>query len=61
MLDDNDNVVTAHSLNQVPLVHISSEPRQLADGGKLADIAPTMLTLMDIPVPAEMTGNVLVK
>ena len=61
MLDDDDNVVTAHSLNQVPLVHISREPRQLADGGKLADIAPTMLTLMDIPVPPEMTGNVLVK
>lgn len=61
MLDDDDNVVTAHSLNQVPLVHISGEPHQLADGGKLADIAPTMLTLMDIPVPPEMTGNVLVK
>ena len=61
MLDKDGNVVTAHSLNQVPLVHISSEPKELADGGKLADIAPTMLTLMGIPVPEEMTGNVLVK
>ena len=61
MLDKDGNVVTAHSLNQVPLVHISEHPVQFKEGGKLADIAPTMLTLMDIPVPAEMTGDVLIK
>ena len=61
MLDHDNNVVTAHSLNQVPLVYISDTPRELAAGGKLADLAPTMLTLMDIPIPEEMTGNVLVK
>lgn len=61
MLDDDDNVVTAHSLNQVPLVHIAADPVEFKDGGKLADIAPTMLTLMGIPVPKEMTGNVLIK
>jgi 2,3-bisphosphoglycerate-independent phosphoglycerate mutase len=60
MLDHDGNVVTAHSLNQVPLVHISNEPREFKGIGKLADIAPTMLTLMDIPVPPEMTGDVLV-
>lgn len=60
MLDHDGNVVTAHSLNKVPLVHIAADPVALKDGGKLADIAPTMLTLMDIPVPAEMTGNVLI-
>jgi len=57
MLDEYDNVVTAHSLNPVPLVHISNHPSQLKSGGKLADIAPTLLTLMDLDIPAEMTGQ----
>jgi 2,3-bisphosphoglycerate-independent phosphoglycerate mutase len=61
MLDHEGNVVTAHSLNQVPLVYISDSPRELKSGGKLADLAPTMLSLMDIPIPEEMTGDVLVK
>jgi 2,3-bisphosphoglycerate-independent phosphoglycerate mutase len=61
MLDADGNVVTAHSTNQVPLVHIAGKPvRKFKDGGKLADIAPTLLTLMDLPVPAEMTGNCLI-
>lgn len=61
MLDENGNVVTAHSLNPVPLIHISDEARELKDGGKLCDIAPTLLELMGIPVPAEMTGISLLK
>ena len=60
MLDEKGNVVTAHSLNQVPLIHISSNPVKLSDGGKLADIAPTMLTLMGMDIPEEMDGNSLV-
>jgi 2,3-bisphosphoglycerate-independent phosphoglycerate mutase len=59
MLDENDNVVTAHSLNPVPLVHISNHPSQLKSGGKLADIAPTLLTLMGLEIPSEMTGQSL--
>jgi len=59
MLDENDNVVTAHSLNPVPLVYISNHPVQLENGGKLADIAPTLLDLMGIPIPSEMTGRSL--
>ncbi len=61
MLDAEDNVVTAHSLSDVPLVHISSSPRQLKDGGRLADIAPTLLALMGIDAPGEMTGTSLLK
>ncbi len=61
MLDEDGNVVTAHSLNQVPLVHIAEAPVQLADGGKLADIAPTLLALMGLDIPKEMTGKSLVK
>ena len=44
------------------LVHISAEPAVFGkDSGKLADIAPTLLRLMDLPVPPEMTGDCLVK
>ncbi len=61
MVDEEGNVVTAHSLNQVPLVHIADSPAELADGGRLCDIAPTMLTLMGLPVPEKMTGQNLAK
>ncbi|MBQ7246032.1 MAG: 2,3-bisphosphoglycerate-independent phosphoglycerate mutase [Firmicutes bacterium] len=60
MLDEDGNVVTSHSLNPVPLLHIAEEPVRLADGGRLSDIAPTMLTLMGLPIPKEMTGKSLV-
>ena len=61
MLDDNDNVVTKHSLSPVPLCHIANEPSPFnVPHGKLADIAPTLLTLMGLDVPQEMKGEVLV-
>ena len=60
MFDEEGNVVTAHSLNDVPLIHIANDPVQLQDGGRLCDIAPTMLKLMGIEIPAEMTGRPLV-
>ena len=60
MLDDQDNVVTAHSLNDVPFLHIANNPVQLKDGGRLCDIAPTMLKLMGLDIPSEMTGKPLV-
>ena len=62
MLDADGHVVTAHSTNPVPLVHISTEPATfIKDSGKLADIAPTLLHLMGLAVPPEMTGDCLVK
>ena len=60
MLDKDGNVVTAHSLNDVPLVHIANHPSQLRDGGRLSDIAPTILKLMNLDIPEEMTGKPLV-
>ncbi|MDY3036717.1 MAG: 2,3-bisphosphoglycerate-independent phosphoglycerate mutase [Eubacteriales bacterium] len=60
MLDKDSNVVTAHSLNDVPLVHIANHPSQLKDGGRLSDIAPTILKLMGLDIPEEMTGKPLV-
>jgi len=60
MLDEKSNVITAHSTNPVPLVFISNEPKELADGGVLADIAPTLLNIMGLPVPGDMDGRSLV-
>ena len=61
MLDAEGNVMTAHSLSDVPLVHIAREPRPLDEGGKLCDLAPTLLDLMGLPIPEEMTGRSLIK
>jgi 2,3-bisphosphoglycerate-independent phosphoglycerate mutase len=51
---------TAHSLNPVPLFIISNNWKGHLKQGKLGDIAPTILSLMQLPIPAEMTGNVLI-
>lgn len=52
---------TAHTLNPVPLIVIDNDWRGSLLPGKLADIAPSILTMMDIPVPPSMTGNILLK
>lgn len=52
---------TAHSLNPVPLFIIDNEWRGSIEPGKLGDIAPTILKMMGLPVPAEMTGNILIE
>jgi 2,3-bisphosphoglycerate-independent phosphoglycerate mutase len=50
---------TAHTLNVVPCVYVG-RPATMADGGALPDIAPTLLAMMGLPKPAEMTGHSLV-
>ena len=50
---------TAHTLNLVPLFLIDNNWRGNIKPGKLGDIAPTILTLMGLPIPKEMTGNIL--
>ncbi|QEP43208.1 2,3-bisphosphoglycerate-independent phosphoglycerate mutase [Ectothiorhodospiraceae bacterium BW-2] len=52
---------TAHTSNPVPLIYIGDSPLQLSDGGSLSDIAPTLLELMGLKQPVEMTGHSLVK
>jgi 2,3-bisphosphoglycerate-independent phosphoglycerate mutase len=48
---------TQHTTERVPLVYVGSRTQQLnPQGGKLADIAPTLLALMELPQPDEMTG-----
>ena len=53
---------TAHTTNPVPFIACGEEfiGRNLREGGRLADIAPTMLKAMDLPIPAEMTGEPLI-
>jgi len=50
---------TAHTLNVVPLIHVG-RPAHIADGGALQDIAPTLLRMMGVAQPPEMTGRALV-
>ena len=52
---------TAHTLNQVPLVYLGPKNLTLRSGGTLADVSPTLLDLMDLPIPIEMSGSSLVQ
>ncbi|HYH40941.1 MAG TPA: 2,3-bisphosphoglycerate-independent phosphoglycerate mutase, partial [Burkholderiales bacterium] len=50
---------TAHTLNEVPLLYIGRKA-EAADGGALQDVAPTLLAMMGLPQPPEMTGKPLI-
>ena len=52
---------TAHTLNPVPCIIVDERPHALRASGVLADIAPTILNLMGLPQPPEMTGVSLIK
>jgi 2,3-bisphosphoglycerate-independent phosphoglycerate mutase len=53
---------TAHTLNPVPVILVGGpEGAQLRDGGCLADLAPSLLALMNLPQPSEMTGRSLIE
>jgi 2,3-bisphosphoglycerate-independent phosphoglycerate mutase len=56
MRNDDGSPNTAHSLNLVPCILVDTDYQQPIRSGKLADVAPTILALMGIPQPAEMTG-----
>ncbi len=60
MINDDKTANTAHSTNLVPFIVVDKEYRSTPKDGKLGDIAPTILTILGVPVPAEMTGNVLI-
>ncbi len=51
---------TAHTTNPVPLWLIDNDYKKLKDGGRLADLAPTILHIMGLEAPETMTGEVLV-
>jgi 2,3-bisphosphoglycerate-independent phosphoglycerate mutase len=59
MLEEDGSPDTAHSLNPVPLI-VTDDDVTLRDGGVLADVAPTILALIDVEQPAAMTGRSLI-
>jgi 2,3-bisphosphoglycerate-independent phosphoglycerate mutase len=61
MINEDGTPNTAHTLNPVPLFVIDNDFRGELMPGKLADIAPTILKWMDLALPVEMTGNILMK
>ncbi|BAQ63014.1 2,3-bisphosphoglycerate-independent phosphoglycerate mutase [Geminocystis sp. NIES-3708] len=70
MKDEDGNPWTAHTTNQVPFILVEGEGRkiighggnvQLRENGKLADIAPTILEILQLPKPKEMTGESLIQ
>ena len=60
MLEPDGSPNTAHSLNPVPLV-ITVPGLELAEGGKLADVAPTVLAMLGLEQPEAMTGRSLIR
>ncbi|WP_145575057.1 2,3-bisphosphoglycerate-independent phosphoglycerate mutase [Yersinia mollaretii] len=50
---------TAHTSLPVPLIYVGNKGVKAVEGGKLSDIAPTMLSLMEMEIPQEMTGKPL--
>ncbi len=62
MINEDGSPNTAHTTNPVPIIYVSNQPRSShLKSGKLADIAPTLLHLMGLPIPKEMTGNILIE
>jgi len=59
MVNADGSANTAHTTNLVPCILIDKDYKTIADG-KLGDIAPTILKILGVAIPAEMTGNVLV-
>ncbi len=61
-LDEGNNPITAHTTNPVPFVLVAKNLHgTLAGGGKLGDVAPTLLHLMGLPTPKEMNGSDLLR
>ena len=60
MIGDDGNPFTPHTTNPVPFCVVGYDC-ELREGGRLADIAPTMLKILELPQPAEMTGESIIK
>jgi 2,3-bisphosphoglycerate-independent phosphoglycerate mutase len=60
MINEDGSPNTQHSVNPVPFIIVDNEFKGEIKQGKLGDLAPTILTMMQLPIPKEMTGNVLI-
>jgi len=62
MINEDGSPNTAHTKNPVPIIYLSAKLKgNQVMAGRLADVAPTLLYCMDIPVPDSMTGSILIK
>jgi 2,3-bisphosphoglycerate-independent phosphoglycerate mutase len=61
MVDENGKPMTAHTTNPVPFYYLGNTGMKLREGGILADVAPTILKLLGLPQPEEMTGKSLLE
>ncbi len=61
MINDDGTPNTAHTTSLVPCILVDDDFKGKINDGKLGDLAPTILTLMGIPIPKEMTGKVLIE
>ena len=59
-MNEDGSANTAHSLNPVPCVYVTENKNAKIENGILADVAPTILNIMGMEVPSEMTGKVLI-
>src|SRR5690625_5081352 len=59
MLEPDGSPHTAHTTNPVPCIIVGAGDLKLREGGVLGDVAPTILELMGVEVPAQMTGRSL--
>jgi 2,3-bisphosphoglycerate-independent phosphoglycerate mutase len=60
MINEDGSPNTAHTMNLVPFFIIDKDWKGKIKSGKLGDIAPTILTMMQLPIPKEMTGEILI-
>jgi 2,3-bisphosphoglycerate-independent phosphoglycerate mutase len=60
MINDDGTPCTTHTTNKVPFI-VTRHDIELKEEGKLADIAPTMLSLLNLPIPVEINGDSLIK
>lgn len=59
MVDGQNHLITSHTKSQVPFIVCDENKKTI--NGKLGDVAPTILNLLKLPVPKEMTGKIIVK
>lgn len=60
MINDDGTPNTAHTTNPVPCILVDDAYKGSIHNGKLGDLAPTILTMMGVPIPKEMTGKILI-
>src|SRR4051812_23469232 len=61
MINEDGTPNTQHSMNLVPLIVVDKDFHGQVHSGKLGDLAPTILSIMQVPIPKEMSGNVLIE